>query len=390
MPRDDVILSPRTSAWSVRPTLDEPLPRPRPGDRRSVLVAPIADGPDGDAGAARPRSRPSALDAEAAARHPRAGHHRRARSPPCPSPPARTPCAGSCSSASATGRRRSWRTAGAAVGRATRGAGEVVHAVGDAAPAPRSPAYVEAVVLGLLGLAALDPGGCGRRLRARRGAAVVTGTADAVAVRAGGGAGPRPARRPRAGGDPLEHEEPRLAGRARPAPWRGAPGSTSQVWDERRLRADGFGGILAVGQGSATPAAARAPRPRARGRHGSHTPGRARRQGHHLRHRWACRSSRSTACSGMKTDMSGAAIVLAVLSACRELEVPRAGHRPARHRRERRRGRLLPPRRRRHPVRRAHRRDRQHRRRGPHRHGRRARLRRRPPRPRPGSSTSRR
>ena len=33
----------------------------------------------------------------------------------------------------------------------------------------------------------------------------------------------------------------------------GRPGSTSPVWDEKQLAADGFGGILGVGQASATP-----------------------------------------------------------------------------------------------------------------------------------------
>ena len=45
MPRDDVLLSPRTSAWSVRPDL----PAARPADAApSALVAPIGEGEGGD------------------------------------------------------------------------------------------------------------------------------------------------------------------------------------------------------------------------------------------------------------------------------------------------------------------------------------------------------
>ena len=218
--------------------------------------------------------------------------------------------------------------------------------------------------------------------------AVVTGTADAVAVQ-------RAVVRARAqlvarglAATPSNTKNPAwLARQARTVARR--TGLDAQVWDERRLRADGFGGILAVGQGSATPprlvrldhepagATGSTPRVVLVGKGITFDTG-------------GLQVKPVDGMLGMKTDMSGAAIVLAVLSACRELEVPVrvtgllaiAENAVGR--------RLLPPGRRHHPLRRPHRRDRQHRRRGPHRHGRRARLRRRPPRPRPGWSTSRR
>ena len=49
MPHDDVILSPRTSAWTVRASLADTLRDLPPADpTASVLVAPVADGPGGD------------------------------------------------------------------------------------------------------------------------------------------------------------------------------------------------------------------------------------------------------------------------------------------------------------------------------------------------------
>jgi leucyl aminopeptidase len=94
-----------------------------------------------------------------------------------------------------------------------------------------------------------------------------------------------------------------------------------QVWDERRLRSGGFGGILAVGQGSATPprlvrldhepagATTSTPRVVLVGKGITFDTG-------------GLQVKPVDGMVGMKTDMSGAAIVLAVLSACRELAVP--------------------------------------------------------------------
>jgi leucyl aminopeptidase len=95
-----------------------------------------------------------------------------------------------------------------------------------------------------------------------------------------------------------------------------------RVWSDDDLRRDGFGGLLAVGGGSATP-------PRLVQL--DHTP--AGRRGGSAR-RVVLVGKGITFDSGgldikprdgmlaMKTDMSGAAVVLAVLAACRALEVP--------------------------------------------------------------------
>ena len=71
----------------------------------------------------------------------------------------------------------------------------------------------------------------------------------------------------------------------------GEAGLEVTVWDEKRLADEGFGGILGVGQASATPAAAdparlhACPEIRQSEVEGSGAHGGAGRQGHHLRHR---------------------------------------------------------------------------------------------------------
>ena len=94
-----------------------------------------------------------------------------------------------------------------------------------------------------------------------------------------------------------------------------------RVWGERDLRAQGFGGLLAVGAASATPprlvqldhvpdgATARTPRVVLVGKGITFDTG-------------GLDIKPSEGMLAMKTDMSGAAIVLAVLSACRDLAVP--------------------------------------------------------------------
>ncbi len=93
------------------------------------------------------------------------------------------------------------------------------------------------------------------------------------------------------------------------------------VWSDADLRRDGFGGLLAVGAGSATPprlvqldhvpegATAATPRIVLVGKGITFDSG-----GLDIKPR--------DGMLAMKTDMSGSAIVLAVLAACRELEVP--------------------------------------------------------------------
>ena len=353
-------------------------PSPRPTRTASVLVAPVADGPDGDAAA---RAALEALGIDAGTllatheprRHRRHGHRR------APRPRRPRGAAGRCSSASATARTPPGARPARPSGARPAARGEVVHAVGDTASGSALAAYVETVVLASWAsprwtregaVAGCAPVADRRRHRH-----------DGCRRRAARGrAGPGPARRPRAGRDPVEHQEPGLAGP--PGAHRGAA---------HRPRGAGVGRAPAAGRrlrrhprrrpGLGHPAAAGAARPRARGRDGRHAAGRARRQGHHVRHRWAAGQA------GRRHGRDEDRHVRRGHRARGALGLPRARragarHRPARHRRERRRGRLVPPRRRHHPLRRAHRRDRQHRRRGPHRHGRRARLRRRPPRPR--------
>ncbi len=152
-----------------------------------------------------------------------------------------------------------------------------------------------------------------------------------------------------------------------------------KVWTDRDLKAQGFGGLLAVGSGSATP-------PRLVEL--SHAPKGATADTPHV----VLVGKGITFDTGgldikpaegmlaMKTDMSGSAVVLAVLAACAELDLPvRVTGLLALAENAVGGGSYRPsdvitmyggP----------HRRDRQHRRRGPDRHGRRARLRRRPPR----------
>ena len=296
MPHDDVILSPRTSAWSVRAPFRHP-------------ARPLAGRPDGRrcssprsatarTATPRPGRRSSALGARR--RHrcspPTSPPAPPARSPPCPCRRARTPCGGSCSSASDDGSDRAWRTAGAAVGRATRGAGEVVHAVGDSAPAVRSPAYVESVVL--------------------------ASWASPRWTREGAVAGCEPGsdgRRHRHGGCRGRASE-RWCGRARsssPAGWRrpprtprtppGWPRQARTVARRSRPRGAGVGRAPAAGRtGSAASSRSARARPPRRGWCGSTTSPPARRRPPRA---WcssaraspstpaACRSSRSTACS---------------------------------------------------------------------------------------------
>ena len=193
--------------------------------------------------------------------------------------------------------------------------------------------------------------------------------------------GPRPRQHP------LGREDPGLARGARPARSSRPLGVEVHERDDAWLAEQGFGGVLAVGGGSAAPprlieAALAAARCRAG------TARRARRQGHHLRHRRLNRKT-GTGMNTMYTDMSGGAAVLGALHAIAAAAPAGARHRARPRRRELAVRRGLPARRRRAALRRAHQRDRQHRRRGPAGAGRRARLRRWRGCARPRSSTSR-
>jgi leucyl aminopeptidase len=318
VPHDDVILSPRTSAWTVRPSLEDALRTLAPADpTASVLVAPVAEGPDG-AAAARAALEVLGTDADTllATHEPAATAGTVTAVPLAPGAHAmrRVFLVGI-----GDGSDPAWRKAGAAVGRATRGTGEVVHAVGDTASGTALVAYVETVVLASWASPRWTREGAVAG-SAPSLTAVVTGTTDAVAVQ-------RAVVRARAqlvarglAATPSNTKNPAwLARQARTTARR--TGLEVQVWDERRLRADGFGGILAVGQGSATaprlvrldhePAGATAATARVVlvGKGITFDTG-------------GLQVKPVDGMVGMKTDMSGAAIVLAVLSACRELDVP--------------------------------------------------------------------
>ncbi len=313
MPRDDVLLSPRTSIWTVRPTLDELVAGTSGLGDDGMLVAPIAD----DEGPARAALLGLGLDAEdvLTTHEPatRAGSVTTVPLPPDTYAVRRVLLVGV-----GDGSPGSWRTAGAAVGRETRGRGTVVNAVGDAVTEPGLTAYVEGAVLGSWASPRWTRDGAVAGSEPAR-EAVVTGAADPVAV---GRAVVRARAQLVARGlaaTPSNTKNPAwLAARARALAR--TTGLDVAVWDERRLRADGFGGILAVGQGSATPprfvrldhepegATAATPRVVLVGKGVTFDTG-------------GLQVKRGEFMLGMKTDMSGAAVVLAVLSACRELGV---------------------------------------------------------------------
>lgn len=320
MPRDDVLLDPATSAWSVTTDLDEALAASPTDDSAdgTALVAAVGD-PDGPGDApARAAIAALGLDADEvlATHEPRTQAGWLTTVPLAPDAYAvrRLVLVGV-----AGGSDPDWRTAAAAVGRATRGRGRVVHAVGAAATGGALPAYVEAAVLASWGSPRFTKDGPAVVTHPAT-EAVVAGTADATAVR-------RAATRARAqllarslALTPSNTKNPAwMTRQARTLARR--TGLEVTVWEERALRREGFGGIVAVGQGSATPprlvrldhepagATARTPRVVLVGKGITFDTG-------------GLQVKPVDGMLGMKTDMSGSAVVLAVLAACRELEVP--------------------------------------------------------------------
>ncbi len=214
-----------------------------------------------------------------------------------------------------------WLAAGAAAGRATRGAGTVVHALGPGAGGDPLTAWVEGAVLGSW----TTP-----RWRAD-GPVAGDEPAAAVLVVADDGATarlvPRAVARARAQliarclvHTPSNTKNPAwMARQARTLA--GRRGLGVKVWDERALRKEGFGGLLAVGSGSATP-----PRlvrveyaPDGAGTGTAHIV----LVGKGITFDTGGLQVKPTeGMLAMKTDMSGSAIVLAVLAACAELAVP--------------------------------------------------------------------
>jgi leucyl aminopeptidase len=210
------------------------------------------------------------------------------------------------------------REAGAALGRATRGRAALVTTIGSGASKGSQSALVEGLALG--GYTSPRWLGQGSEPSKRPvSSLVLSGTFDAEVVT-------RATVRARAtmlarnlAVTPSNIKSPAwLAAQARTVGRRA--GLDVKVWTERELRAGGFGGLLAVGGGSATPprlvqldyvpegAAAKTPRIVIVGKGITFDTG-----GLDLKP--------GEGMVAMKTDMSGSAIVLAVLAACRELDV---------------------------------------------------------------------
>ncbi|MFN0281471.1 MAG: leucyl aminopeptidase family protein [Kineosporiaceae bacterium] len=215
------------------------------------------------------------------------------------------------------------RRAGAALGRATRGRHRLVTSLADGAGDAGTRAALEGLLLG-----AYTPPATGTRGRddvRPVGQVLLVGRHSESAVgRAVTHASATWAARDLAA-TPSNVKTPQwVADRALEAAADGGLGV--EVWDENRLAADGFGGLLAVGGGSATP-------PRlVRLDHdpdGAGSAGRGRRGpvvlvGKGITFDTGGLSIKPReAMVAMKTDMSGAAAVLATLAACRALGVRR-------------------------------------------------------------------
>jgi len=210
------------------------------------------------------------------------------------------------------------RAAGAALGRAARGRAVLVSTLGSGAARGSQSAFVEGLALG----GYTSPRWLGQGSKPSDPpvtSLVLSGVFDAdIAVRALARARATMLARNLAV-TPSNIKSPAwLATQARTVGRRA--GLDVTVWTERELRAEGFGGLLAVGGGSATPprlvrldyvpdgATARTPRVVLVGKGITFdTGGLDLKQGEGM--------------LAMKTDMSGSAIVLAVLAACRELGV---------------------------------------------------------------------
>ena len=213
-----------------------------------------------------------------------------------------------------------WRAAGAAVGRATRERPEVLHVVDEALAEGDLAAYVEGAVLGGWAAPRWTAGGirAGVPATGRRVVLTAPGSEQIVAP-AVERARAQLVARSLATVPPNVKSPAWLAATARRAARR--TGLEVRVWTERDLRREGFGGLLAVGGGSATPP--RLVRLEYRPQGGS---------GHEVPHvvlvgkgitfdTGGLQVKPADGMLGMKTDMSGAGIVLAVLQAARALDL---------------------------------------------------------------------
>ena len=210
------------------------------------------------------------------------------------------------------------RAAGAAVGRATRGRGEVVVALGDVDDDAALAAYVEGAVLGGWAPPRFTGEGVAAGCEQPRRVTVVGGHDPDIVRRALVRARATTLARSLAV-TPSNIKNPAwMVTQARAVAKRG--GLELTVWDERALRRDGFGGLLAVGQGSATPP--RLVRLDHRPAGSERTPlvvlvgkGITFDSG-------GLQVKPAEGMLAMKTDMSGSAVVLAVMDALARLEVP--------------------------------------------------------------------
>lgn len=211
------------------------------------------------------------------------------------------------------------RAAGAALGRAAKGRAALVATVGSGAARAAQSALAEGLALG----------GYSSPRWVRDGAAPATAPAAEIALV---GSYDEPAVRHsvvRARATMLARNLAVVPSNTKNPAWlaaqartlAGRTGLDVRVWGERELRAEGFGGLLAVGAASATPprlvqldhtpdgATARTPRVVLVGKGITFDTG-------------GLDIKPVDGMLAMKTDMSGAAVVLAVLAACRELAVP--------------------------------------------------------------------
>ncbi|MDU0314847.1 leucyl aminopeptidase family protein [Phycicoccus sp. M110.8] len=211
------------------------------------------------------------------------------------------------------------RAAGAALGRAVRGRAALVTTVGAGEPAPLQSALAEGLALG----GYTSPRWLSERTSASPApvqAVALVGSYDGDVVR-------RSVRRATA--TMLARNLAVVPSNTKNPAWVAAQARTLgrrhgldvTVWNERELRAQGFGGLLAVGAASATPprlvrldwtpegAGARPPHVVLVGKGITFDTG-------------GLDIKPAEGMLAMKTDMSGAGIVLSVLAACRDLAVP--------------------------------------------------------------------
>ena len=314
MPRDAVLLDPPVSTWSVADGLPAALVGAGP-DR--VLAVSLGDDGPGAATLAALTAVGVDPDDLLATHEPATAAGSLADVPlrPGAHPVRRVLLAGV-----GDGSPAAWRSAGAAVGRACRGRAAAVHAVGGAT-GPALTAWVEGAVLGGTGAPRWTSAGPVAGPVPAGTSLVVTDLADGAATVAAAVTASTAQLRARGLAlTPANTENPAwLAGVAERLARR--TGLVATVWDEKALRRDGFGGLLAVGQGSATPprlvrldhtpagATPRTPRVVLVGKGITFDTG-------------GLQVKPSDGMLGMKTDMSGAAVVLSVLVACAELGVP--------------------------------------------------------------------